>query len=144
VIPLLIPPLRNRSEDIAQLAQFFLKEACRAFNKNLSLLGDDLLKALQQYSWPGNIRELKHAIERMVVMAKGGSLTLQDLPNEVREAKAAPEPGKAVLNKAESEIENIKKALAMTNGNQSKAAELLGVTRKTLFNQIKRYGLNKS
>ncbi len=144
VVPLEIPPLRHRAEDIAQLAQFFHKEACRAYNKNLSLLGDDILAALQAYAWPGNVRELKHVIERMVVMAKAGGLTLQELPKEVREAKAAPEPGKAVLNKTESEMENIKKALAMTNGNQSKAAELLGVTRKTLFNKIKRYGLNKS
>jgi DNA-binding NtrC family response regulator len=142
VVPLGIPPLRNRSEDIAQLAQFFHKEACRAFNKNLSLLGDDLLKALQQYSWPGNVRELKHVIERMVVMAKGGNLALKDLPLEVRHAPPASE--KAILSKTDAEIENIRRVLAKTNGNQSKAAELLGVTRKTLFNKIKRYGLNKT
>jgi len=141
VVPLEVPPLRTRPEDIAQLAQFFHQEACKGFNKNLALLNDDLLTALQGYAWPGNVRELKHVIERMVVMAKGGSLTLKDLPKEIREAKAGP--GKAVLNKKESDIENIKRALTMTNGNQSKAAELLGVTRKTLFNKIKRYDLSK-
>jgi DNA-binding NtrC family response regulator len=143
VVPLEIPPLRNRSEDIAQLAQFFHQEACKSFNKNLSLLADDLLSALQGYAWPGNVRELKHVIERMVVMAKGGNLTLKDLPKEIREAKASPPLGKAVLNKQESDIENIKRALTVTNGNQSKASKLLGVTRKTLFNKIKRYGLSK-
>jgi two-component system, NtrC family, response regulator HydG len=68
---------------------------------------------------------------------------LKDLPKEIREAKASPPLGKAVLNKQESDIENIKRALTVTNGNQSKASKLLGVTRKTLFNKIKRYGLSK-
>jgi transcriptional regulator with PAS, ATPase and Fis domain len=144
VVPLEIPPLRNRLEDITQLSQFFYKEACRAFNKNLSLLSDDMLAALQSYSWPGNVRELKHVIERMVVMAKGGNLTLKDLPKEIRNAKTPPSSGKGVLSRKEAEIENIRRALVTTNGNQSKAAALLGVTRKTLFNKIKRYGLSKS
>ncbi len=144
VIPLEIPPLRHRPEDVSQLAQFFLQESCKNFGKNLSLLGEDMVKALQVYSWPGNIRELKHVIERMVVMAKGGSLTLKDLPKDIREAQSVPAPGKIVLNRKESEIENIRRALTQTNGNQSKAAALLGVTRKTLFNKIKRYGLKTS
>ncbi len=143
VVPLEIPPLRNRSEDIAQLAQFFHQEACRAFNKNLSLLNKDILSALQAYSWPGNVRELKHLIERMVVMAKGGGLTLRDLPKEVREVKPFPSLDKPVLKQKESDILNIQRALTMTKGNKSKAADLLGITRKTLFNQLKRYGLKK-
>jgi DNA-binding NtrC family response regulator len=143
VVPLEIPPLRNRPEDVVQLAQFFHKEACQAFNKNLILLSDEILAALQAYSWPGNVRELKHVMERMVVMSKDGKLTSKDLPKEVREAKFIPPSGKNTLNRKDSEIENIKNALTLTNGNRSKAAELLGITRKTLFNKMNRYGLEK-
>ena len=79
----------------------------------------------------------------MVVMSKDGKLTSKDLPKEVREAKFIPPSGKNTLNRKDSEIENIKNALTLTNGNRSKAAELLGITRKTLFNKMNRYGLEK-
>jgi two-component system response regulator AtoC len=141
VIPLTIPPLRSRPEDIVQLSNFFLQESCQAFNKKVSLFSEDMLKALMGYTWPGNVRELKHVIERMVVMSKGGVLTLKDLPKEVREAKRVPAPAKGVQTKSDAEKENIKKALAQTNDNRSNAAKLLGITRKTLFNKIKKYGL---
>jgi len=107
----------------------------------VSLFSEDMLKALMGYSWPGNVRELKHVIERMVVMSKGGVLTFKDLPKEVREAKKATAPAKGVQTKSDAEKENIIKALAQTNDNRSNAAKLLGITRKTLFNKIKKYGL---
>jgi len=141
VVPLRLPALRERPSDIVQLANFFLQESCRAFNKKLSLLSDDVLAALRNYAWPGNVRELKHVIERLVITAKGGSLALRDLPKEIREAKAAPAAGKQVLSRNEAELENIKRALLETKDNKSKAAKLLGVTRKTLFNKMKKYNL---
>jgi two-component system, NtrC family, response regulator AtoC len=142
VIPLRIPALRDRPKDVEQLANFFLAESCRAFNKKLSLLSDEILELLKNYSWPGNVRELKHVIERMVVTAKDNSLSPKDLPKEIREAKAPPSSGgKGVLSRSEAEKENIKRALLETKGNKSKAAELLGVTRKTLFNKLKKYDL---
>ncbi|HTC21567.1 MAG TPA: sigma-54 dependent transcriptional regulator [bacterium] len=142
VIPLSIPALRQRPDDIAQLAHFFFKESCRAFNKKLSLLSDDVLAALKNYSWPGNVRELKHVIERLVVTSKSASLSVRDLPKEIREMKALPpETGKRVLSRDQSELENIKRALIETKGNKSNAAKLLGITRKTLFNKIQKYGL---
>ncbi len=143
VIPLTIPALRHRPDDIVQLANFFLQESCRAFNKKLSLLSDDLLALLKNHPWPGNVRELKHVIERMVVTAKTGNLTVKDLPKEIREAKVRPAAdGKKVLTKVESEQANIKHALLETKGNKSNAAKLLGITRKTLFNKIKKYQLD--
>lgn len=143
VVPLTIPALRNRPDDVVQLANFFLLESCRAFNKKLSLFSDDILQLFRNYQWPGNVRELKHVIERMVVTAKDNTLAVKDLPKEIREAKKTPAAAedKRVLNKAESEKENIKRALLETNGNRSKAADLLGITRKTLFNKIKKYEL---
>jgi DNA-binding NtrC family response regulator len=140
VIPLTIPALRHRPNDIVQLANFFLQESCRAFNKKISLLSDDILELLKNHQWPGNVRELKHVIERMVVTAKGNNLTTKDLPKDIRESKLpAPTEGRKALHKVESEMENIKRALLETKNNKSHAAKLLGITRKTLFNKIKKY-----
>ncbi|HUO56943.1 MAG TPA: sigma-54 dependent transcriptional regulator [bacterium] len=142
VVPLHIPALRERPEDIAQLANFFFQESCRAFNKKLSLLPDDLLAQLKAYSWPGNVRELKHVLERMVITSKGAGLTAKDLPKEIREAKQTdPGTGKAVLSRDQAELENIKRVLLETKGNRTNAAKILGVTRKTLFNKMKKFNL---
>ena len=142
VIPLTLPALRQRPNDIVQLANFFLQESCRAFNKKLSLFSDEVLAALKNYSWPGNVRELKHVIERLVVTAKGSALTVKDLPKEIREAKVPPASGsKSAVSNDEAELENIKRALLETKGNKSKAADILGITRKTLFNKMKKYNL---
>jgi DNA-binding NtrC family response regulator len=127
VIPLHIPALRERPNDIVQLANFFFQESCRGFNKKLSLLSDDVLTLLKNYSWPGNVRELKHVIERLVITAKGSTLSAKDLPKEIREAKTAPPAGKGVLSKNEAELENIKRALMETKDNKSKAAKILGL-----------------
>jgi transcriptional regulator of acetoin/glycerol metabolism len=80
-------------------------------------------------------------MERMVVTAKGNSLSAKDLPKEVREAKSLPVAGKKALSRNAAEKENIQRAMVEAKGNKSKASKLLGVTRKTLFNQIKKYGL---
>jgi two-component system response regulator AtoC len=142
VIPLTIPALRQRPEDVVHLANFFLQESCRAFNKKLSLLSDDVLGLLKNYHWPGNVRELKHVIERLVVTAKGSSISVKDLPKEIRESKTPPPSGeKGVMSKSEAEKKNIQRALLETKNNKSNAAKLLGITRKTLFNQIKKYSL---
>jgi two-component system, NtrC family, response regulator AtoC len=143
VIPLTIPALRQRPNDIVQLANFFLQESCRAFNKKLGLFSDDILALFKDYPWPGNVRELKHVIERMVVTAKGNTIAVKDLPKEIKEAKnLLPATGKEVLSRADAEKENIRKALLKTNNNQTNAAKLLGITRKTLFNKIKKYGIS--
>ena len=141
VVPLTLPPLRSRPDDIEQLAHFFFKEACQAFNKKLSLLSNEVIEKFKAYSWPGNVRELKHVIERMVVTARDAQLNVKDLPREIMEAKKVAGPGKGAQTKEEAEKENIQKALIESNGNQSRAADKLGVTRKTLFNKIKKYGL---
>jgi len=141
VIPLHVPALRERPGDVVQLANFFLQESCRAFNKKLGLLPDDLLEALKTYPWPGNVRELKHVIERMVVTAKGATLAAKDLPKEVRENRSPRPSPQAARTKDSAEKENIQRALMETKDNRTKAAELLGITRKTLFNKMKKYSL---
>ena len=99
-----------------------------------------MLVLLKNYSWPGNVRELKHVIERMVVTAQGSMLTIKDLPKEIREAKRPP-PKQPPVNLEETEKENIRRALIQTKGNKSRAADILGITRKTLFNKLKKYKL---
>ena len=142
VIPFTIPPLRTRPNDITQLANFFLQEACQAYDKKISLISDEMLQMFRNYGWPGNVRELKHVIERMVITAKGKSLSVKDLPKEIREAKRqAGTGGRTALTKSDAEKENIQRALLETNNNKSKAAEKLGITRKTLFNKLKKYKL---
>lgn len=142
VIPLTLPPLRERPGDVEQLANFFFKEACQVFGKKLNLLSSDIMEKLRNHHWPGNVRELKHVIERMVITSKGQALTVKDLPKEIMEAKkGASGSQRGSMTKEDAERENIQKALVETNGNQSRAAEKLGVTRKTLFNKIKKYGL---
>ncbi|MGH7740124.1 MAG: sigma-54-dependent transcriptional regulator [bacterium] len=142
VVPLMLPALRQRPEDVVQLSNFFLQESCRAFNKKLSLLSDEILQALKNYPWPGNVRELKHVIERMVITAQSNNLSVRDLPKEIRDAgPATAATGNRALTKVESEKENIQRALLETHGKKSQAADLLGVTRKTLFNKMKKYDL---
>jgi DNA-binding NtrC family response regulator len=142
VIPLTVPSLRQRPDDVVQLANFFLQESCRAFNKKLSLLSDDILNLLRNYHWPGNVRELKHVIERLVVTAKESAIAAKDLPKEIREAKAPKAPGEGpVMSRDVAEKKNIQRALLETKNNKSNAAKLLGVTRKTLFNKMKKYSL---
>ena len=142
VVPLTVPALRERPEDIVKLANFFLQESCRAFNKKLALFSDEILTLLKNYSWPGNVRELKHVIERMVVTAKGNSFSPKDLPKEVKEAKTPPPAEKGAKRKEDAELENIRRALVETKGNKSQAADLLGITRKTLFNKLKKHNLD--
>jgi two-component system response regulator AtoC len=142
VIPITLPVLHQRPKDIVQLANFFFKESCRVFNKSLGLIPDDVMKQLSAYAWPGNVRELKNVIERMVIWAKGKALTLKDSPREVRNAvPGAAGADRGVVTRAQAEKDAIRRALTHSKGNQSKAAQILGITRKTLFNKMKKFGL---
>src|SRR6185295_3469522 len=87
VIPLHIPALRERPNDLIQLSNFFLQESCRAFHKKLALLSDDVLSLLKNYAWPRNGQELKHVIESLGITAKVNTRSAKDLPKEIREAK---------------------------------------------------------
>jgi two-component system response regulator AtoC len=145
VIPLKLPPLRSRPNDVAELAHFFWKEACQAFDKKLDPLPMEVIQELQAYPWPGNVRELKNAINRMVINTRGPKISVGDIPDEIMMFE------EEILNKTTEESEQepsspdekdrIEKALVKTKWNKSRAAELLGISRKTLFNKIKKYSL---
>ncbi len=145
VIPLKLPPLRSRPNDVAELAHFFWKEACQAFDKKLDPLPMEVIQELQAYPWPGNVRELKNAINRMVINTRGPKISVGDIPDEIMMFE------EEILNKTTEEAEQepsspdekdrIEKALVKTKWNKSRAAEMLGISRKTLFNKIKKYSL---
>lgn len=142
VFPIFITPLRERAEDLKSLIGFFYKEACKTFAKPMEPLGEAVLSILRAYSWPGNTRELKNAINRMVLTSEGNRIAKDDIPLEIIEhAPSPPADNGGDLSMEEAEKRNILKALQRTSGNKSLAAKELGISRNTLLNKIKRYGL---
>ena len=137
VVCIHVPPLRDRQEDIVTLARAFLDEFCVREAKMLSLEAD-ALRALQAYPWPGNVRELRNVIEGMVVLAKKRRLSADDLPVELL---AAAGPLRTAEDRVKPlrdlEINAIREAIRCCGGNKSRAADLLGVSRKTLYKRLK-------
>jgi DNA-binding NtrC family response regulator len=145
VIPLKLPPLRSRPDDVAELSHFFWREACQAFDKKLDSLPPEVIRELQAYPWPGNVRELKNAINRMVINTRGPKVTVGDIPDEIMMLEEdvllrLPEGTDAGPSSPEEKVK-IEKALLEMKWNKSKTAELLGISRKTLFNKMKKYSL---
>lgn len=135
-----IPPLRERDGDAALLARVFLGRFAREYGRNLRGFSDDGLTAIESYSWPGNVRELENRIKRAVIMADGNRITAEDLELEgVNDEQAVPLNLKEVRENAERNA--IIRAMSMFDGNVSQAAEMLGVSRPTLYALMNRFGL---
>lgn len=143
VVHIQLPPLRERKEDIPLLAAAFLKEIAKENNKTINAIDQKARTILYNYTWPGNIRELRNCIESAVVMTRDDIITADDLPPHIREAGDHDDyiriPLGASMQDAEKEI--IRSTLAHCSGNKSKAAEILGIGRKTLYRKIEEYGL---
>jgi len=143
VITLVIPPLRDRKEDIPLLAEHFIKK----FNKNAGvLLEAAALSALMAYGWPGNVRELENVIERASVLRRGALITLEELPEKLKKGGLGVED--IILNLPEQGIslEDLEKSLIIKalekhKGNQTRAAEFLGITRPTLIYRMEKFAL---
>ena len=134
-----LPPLRDRRADIKPLATTFLDHHARHYRKNIGSFDDKALSALEDFPWPGNIRELDHAIERAVLMARGKTIKVSDLG-----LRAVSEDGVGTLEDMSlDEVERllIQKALARYNGNVSHAAKALGLSRSALYRRLERYRL---
>jgi len=147
VIPLEVPPLRERKDDIPLLITHFLTKFNQQFNKNIEIIEDDALQALQNYSWPGNIRELENLIERAVVLNKTGRLTLKDFPPYIVQQESQFEieldPNRSlteIVDMYEKQI--ILKALRENNFNKLRTAEKLGIHRSTFMSKLKKYNIN--
>jgi nitrogen regulation protein NR(I) len=174
VVQVRLPPLRERREDIPLLVDYFLQTIARAEGRKAKSILDDAQKRLVQQAWPGNVRELENVIRRTIVMAKGDAIRIDDLPAEIRSEASPPvgssralgqedlpqvncnlgtvaetlfqwaktQPDLAVLPAVEREL--IAHALRETNGNQVRAAKLLGITRATLRKRIEKFGIKQA
>src|SRR5438270_6104274 len=147
VVRIVMPPLRERKDDIPLLVRAFLRHFSKANNKEVVDLSGEAMNALLTYNWPGNVRELRTAIEHGVVMATGPKITVRDLPMALRQAATSSlprgiSPTKAFAEKTspldlhETERKLILQALATTNGNVTAAAKKLGISRRTLHRKI--------
>jgi len=134
VVTIDLPPLKDRMEDILPLAEHFLKKYAEESNKRIKNFSDDVVKFMLNYSWPGNVRELENMIERGVILSKNTAITLDELPQDI--IHPTPVEGKTVEAVTRNHIINV---LEETKGNISKAAEILGVRRMTLYNKLKKY-----
>nr|WP_321333276.1 sigma-54 dependent transcriptional regulator [uncultured Bacteroides sp.] len=134
-----VPSLTDRKEDILLFANFFLDRANKELNKQLIGFDDKASLILQDYHWPGNLRQMQNVIKRATLLAQGNYITLAELSNELLNTSASS-PNMSLHNK-DSEKEHILEALRQTGKNKSKAAQLLGIDRKTLYNKLKLYDI---
>ncbi|WP_459209170.1 sigma-54-dependent transcriptional regulator [Aquimarina rhabdastrellae] len=137
-IELSLPPLRDRKEDIVPLANHFLKKLTQKYRKTIVEISKPAIKALQEYHWPGNIRELEHIIERAVIITENDTVATEDLhfSNKKFQQSAA-----VSLNLEETEKRLIQEALHKFQGNISKAAKVLGLTRAALYRRIEKHNI---
>jgi len=154
VLPLEVPPLRERLDDIPQLIHHFLQEFSREYGQKPKTIDDDALALFIQYQWPGNVRELRNIIERLIIMVPGPRMGVKDVPSPISNAQAE---GKSVSGvstaafrrkfsklkdaRAEFEREFIARKLVENGGNVSKTAHAIGVERSNLHRKIKTYGI---
>jgi transcriptional regulator with GAF, ATPase, and Fis domain len=147
VIPLHLPPLRDRRQDILSLVGAFLDKYCRLMERPLLTISRRALDALEQHSWPGNVRELENLVERLVALTEGDVIQLEDLPAGMSEQKALS--GDISLELTESGVELVEvvaeiernlisQALKLSGGVKAQAAQLLGINRTTLVEKMKR------
>lgn len=135
-----MPALKDRQEDIMLFANFFLDQANRELDKDLIGFDDEASRALQQYAWPGNLRQMKNMVKRATLLASGDFITRADLGYELSTPQQVVQQTHTfALHDETTEKERILQALKATGNNKSKAAALLGIDRKTLYNKLKLY-----
>ncbi|MFL6557514.1 MAG: sigma 54-interacting transcriptional regulator [Bacillus sp. (in: firmicutes)] len=149
VITIDIPPLRTRKEDIVALAQNFIQEFSSKHKKTVPEISSETMNQLENYDWPGNIRELRNTIERLVLLNDKSAITDENLPENIKSKLIVKQTNSPIGESDQqedvvinSEVLEIEEALRKTYGNKSAAANLLGISRVTLYNKIKEYGLN--
>ena len=133
-----LPPLRERTEDVSTLALHFLERQRTRYGSDAEGFADDAMQALLSHTWPGNVRELEHAVERAVLMAQSDRIHAEDLGLR-RRAEGGPHMENLTLDEAERVL--IEKALSRNEGNVSRAADDLGLSRSALYRRLQRFGL---
>jgi two-component system nitrogen regulation response regulator NtrX len=149
VIPIFVPPLRDRQDDIPLLADHFMALMAAEYGRRPKRLAPEAVGRLQQYAWPGNVRELRNVIERLMIMVPGETITAQDLAflghDSVRDQPAAEETSLPLAEAREQfERDYILRALAAQHGNISRTADVLGVERSNLYKKMKAFGIAPS
>jgi transcriptional regulator with PAS, ATPase and Fis domain len=139
VFSIVVPPLRERREDISLLARHFLAKYSRAMNRPVAGFSREAAELMARYDWPGNVRELQNAVERAVLVSRSSEIQAADLPLRVSDTASAP-IGKSL---ADLERHHIARVLAETNWNIVRSARELGIDRVTLYNKIKKYDLKR-
>ncbi len=142
VIPISLPPLRERSNDIPLLANHFLKRFASEQAKDIREFSSEAISMILNYTWPGNVRELENSVEHAVVLAKGGRIEPADLPTVLRRTAAQAQPVESSLM-LDSERALLERVLAECEWNKKRAARRLGIGRSTLYAKLKRYRLSK-
>jgi DNA-binding NtrC family response regulator len=140
-----VPPLRERREDIAALAQTFLSRFAARQGTPVPRVSPEAMQALMAYEWPGNVRELQNAMEYAVILGEGDAIEVRFLPAEIRTALVLPvRPARtrSGVSLEEAEKQTILQALHQAHGNKKKAAEKLGIQRATLYAKLRQYGVH--
>ncbi len=143
-----LPPLRDRIEDVIPLAEHFIYGFNREFRKNITAISPAAQKMLANYRWPGNVRELKNAIERAVILTDGDVIEAHNLPLELDRPAMTTDELAPLMDSADKSLEDMEQAyitrvLEKTKGNKSEAAEILGISRSTLWQKLKKYGVTE-
>lgn len=139
VVTITLPPLRMRGDDIPLLTHHFLERFAKEIGRPTPQISDNVLKVLRKYHWPGNVRELENVLHRLMVMMEGDFIDVPDLPSLMR--FSALRENEPLRKLTEVESEHIRAVLAGANGNKSRAAEILGIDRKTLREKLKKYSI---
>jgi transcriptional regulator with PAS, ATPase and Fis domain len=142
VVPIYIPPLRERKEDIPILAEAFVARFCAEMEKPMMTIADDAMQVLLDYDWPGNVRELQNVLERAVILAEEPVIRARDLHFLFAQRQTGTNP--TVFSLRHAEMEQILRVLKLTKGNKAEAARLLGITRDTLYRKLREYRLDPS
>jgi transcriptional regulator with GAF, ATPase, and Fis domain len=142
VIPIVLPPLRERVNDIPLLARTFLKKFATEQRKSIEDFGAESMRMILDHRWQGNVRELENTVEHAVVLAKGSRIETSDLPGALRK-RPRPSPPQHVSLMVESERSLIERALEASNWDKKKAARRLGIGRTTLYSKLRKYGIAK-
>jgi len=137
VVRLVVPPLCERSSDIPLLVDYFLKRYNERYKLDTRLIHSGL-KTLEEYSWPGNIRQLQHMMERLAILAPGGRIDTAAVRHAIEQMDSRESSSETL---ADTEAEQIRRVLAATNGNKSRAAKILGIERKTLYRKLEKMAL---
>jgi len=144
VVEVHVPPLRDRDGDVRLLAEWFLHRAAARFGRAISRIDDQAARQLESCGWPGNVRQLRHTIERAAMLAEATSLTTADLHGLEAAPAVVTAPALRVVRRIDDlEKEAIETALANTRGNKKEAARRLGISRRALYGRLEKFGLDR-